>query len=126
MAEIGKTLARRRRANAPGGRAAAHKVKVTAEEEAALLRLANAARITVPRLLVESALRGGAVATEQRDALVELFAIRRLLAGVATNMNQIARRVNAGVQVGGELSGIMDAIRRVVTRIDGAIHDVSR
>lgn len=121
-----KALERRRRANAPGGRHTSHKVRVTPEEEASLVRVATAARITVPRLLVESALHGVAVPTQQRDAMVEMFALRRLLAGVATNMNQVAKRMNSGDRVGGELTATLDAVRRVVLRIDAAIDHLSR
>ncbi len=40
------------------GRQHSHRVLVTAEEEARLVRLAAAGRVTVPRLLVEPALAG--------------------------------------------------------------------
>ena len=51
-----RLFARRRRANVEGGRQHHHKVKVTPEEEGMLLRLAEAQHVTIPRLLVESAL----------------------------------------------------------------------
>ena len=54
---------RRRRANVKGGRVGEHRVKVSAEEEAALVKRATELDISVPRLLVESAL---ALATVER------------------------------------------------------------
>lgn len=95
-------LGRRRRANVAGGRQHSHRVLVTPEEEARLVRLAESARVTVPRLLIEAALAvgagGGETPTQRRDAMAELFAVRRLLAAVSNNVNQIARHANAGEQ----------------------------
>src|ERR1044072_3603496 len=90
-----KRLARRRRANAPGGRPHQHMVRVTDLEEAQLRLRADAENVTIPRLLIERALAdGGEPPSERRDALVELFRVRRQLAGLATNVNQIAHAVN--------------------------------
>lgn len=47
----GRLFSRRRRANVTGGRHQFHKVKVTPEEEAVLLRLSKAQRVTMSRLL---------------------------------------------------------------------------
>lgn len=52
----GRLFTRRRRANVEGGRVHRHDVKVSAEEEAALLLRAQAKNISIPRLLVEAAL----------------------------------------------------------------------
>src|SRR4051794_9659558 len=77
-----RVLARRRRANVAGGRRHRHEVKVTPEEEARLLLLAEAQGVTVPRLLVESALSAaGETPAERRNAIAELFGLHRLLAG---------------------------------------------
>ena len=50
---------RRRRANVDGGRMHRHEVKVSPEEEAQLLALAEKHRVTIPRLLIEAALERG-------------------------------------------------------------------
>lgn len=55
-------LARRRRANVAGGRRHEHKVRVSAEEEARLVVLAEAQHVSVPRLLIETV-------TDRRDAM---------------------------------------------------------
>lgn len=120
---------RRRRANVAGGRQHSHRVLVTPEEEARLIQLAEAARVTVPRLLIESALAvadgGGETPTARRDALVELFAVRRLLAAVSNNVNQIARHAHAGTQFPADARAALTAVRRVVLRIDDAIDGLS-
>lgn len=100
MSELtpGRVLGRRRRANVEGGRGGVVKVRVSAEERAELDRLRGlAGGITVQRLLVESALSAGeGTPSERRAALVELFGLRRDLSGMAVNLNQAARRANAG------------------------------
>lgn len=97
MREPGRELSRERRANVPGGRPGRHKVTTSPEEEAQLLLLAGELRVTVPRLLVESTLsRDGVLPAERKQLMVDLFAVRRQLSGVATNLNQLARRANVG------------------------------
>jgi hypothetical protein len=112
---------RRRRANVAGGRRGDHRVKTSPEEEAVLLRLAAEQGVTVPRLLVESAMAGDrATAAERRDGIVELFAIRRLLAGVSNNVNQVAKKANAASDFPAEAAAVLDAVRRLVPRISAA------
>jgi hypothetical protein len=119
----GRRLARRRRANVAGGRQHSHRVLVTPEEEARLLQLAEAQRVSVPRLLVESALSAASseTPTERRNAIAELFAIHRLLAAVSNNVNQIAKATNATGAVQSETVATLQAVRRVAGRIDDAI-----
>lgn len=117
-----KQLARRRRANSPGGRPHQHMVRVTAQEEAQLRVLADEQNVTVPRLLVEAALAdGGETPSERRDALVELFRVRRQLAGVATNVNQIAHAVNTDGRMPVGSAAALARIEEVVGKIDAAI-----
>jgi hypothetical protein len=88
-----------RRARAPVARHVIQKVKLT-ETERDLLR-ARAAKlgISVPRLMVESALSEVETATDRRRLVAELFETRRLLATVANNVNQLARSANISGQV---------------------------
>ncbi len=110
---------RRRRSNVAGGRRHSHRVKVTPQEEALLVQLAGAQRVSVPRLLVESALSGrGETSTQRREAMVELLAIRRLLAAVSNNVNQIARHANASGEFPADAAGVLHGVRRVAQRID--------
>jgi len=118
---------RRRRANVAGGRQHFHKVKVTPEEEGELARLALAQRVTIPRLLVESALSAqtSETPTERRNALAELFAVHRLLAAISNNVNQIARATNATGEVGEDLAATLRAVRRTAERIDATVDALS-
>lgn len=123
----GRLFARRRRANVAGGRQHRHEVKVTPEEEAILLQLAEAQRVTVPRLLVEAALSApaGESPSERRNAIAELFGLHRLLAAISNNVNQMARVTNATGNVHTEMVETLRAVRRTAERIDGAIDGLS-
>ncbi len=101
---------------------------MTPEEEGMLLRLARQQNVSIPRLLVESALAAdaGESATERRDALAELFAVHRLLAAVSNNVNQIARVANATGEVPtAEVSATLAAVRRTAERIDMVVDELS-
>ena len=118
-----ESKSRKRRANAAGGRHYAHQVKVTPEEEAVLLQLAAKQGVSVPRLLVESALavEDRTTATDRREAIAELFRIHRVLGGAANNMNQLAKVANATGEVPAEFGPTMGYVRRLCTRIDTTI-----
>ncbi len=110
---------RKRRENVPGGRVHAHKVSVSAEEEALLLQRALEANVTIPRLLVEAALaEHGETSTDRRRLAAEFFHTRRLLASLANNVNQIARATNAGERPGDELHHALRAVREVSAKLD--------
>src|SRR5690606_21811579 len=86
----------KRRRRVEGGRQHRHVVRVTPEEEGQLLALALRYRVSVPKLLIDSALAGGAAnaaanASVRDELLTELFKAYRVLAGIANNVNQIAR-----------------------------------
>jgi hypothetical protein len=115
-------LARRRRTNVAGGRQHKHEVKVTQDEAARLAVKAAEQHVTVPRLLVESALSGdGETSTQRRDAMSELFAIRRQLVGVARNVNQLARLGNTDRRTPVGTAAALERIHVVVDKVDGAI-----
>lgn len=123
-----RLFSRRRRENVEGGRQHHHKVKVTPEEEGMLLRLAEAQHVTIPRLLVEAALASDSSEPpiQRKEAMVELFALHRLLAAVSNNVNQIARATNATGEVQAETAATLAKVREVAGRIDGAIDGMSR
>jgi hypothetical protein len=118
----GRRLGRRRRANVAGGRQHRHVVKVTPEEELRLLVLAGEQGVSVPRLLVESALaQQGETSAERRAAIAELFAVRRFLAAVSNNLNQVAKHANAGAGFPEDAAAVLAAVRRMVPRIEAAV-----
>jgi hypothetical protein len=122
----GTNLKRRRRANVAGGRRHSHRVLVTVEEQARLTVLAEEQRVTVPRLLIETTLAStGETPTQRRDAMSELFALRRLLAGATTNINQLARVANTERNVPVGTADSLVEIRALVERVDAAIEGLS-
>jgi len=117
-----RQLMRRRRANVAGGRKHRHEVLVTEFEEARLAQLAEAQRITVPRLLIESALAAqGETSTQRREAMAELFAIRRALAGTANNVNQLARAANSEERAPFDVHVVLGELDERLRSIDSAI-----
>lgn len=93
---------RTRRARESVRREVIQKVKLTDEERDRLRARAAGLGMSVPRLLVESALSGVETPTGRRRMVAELFEIRRLLATVANNVNQLARLANISGQVASE------------------------
>jgi hypothetical protein len=91
---------RQRRAREPRPRRVFQQVTLTEAEQRALRERAGELGVSVPRLLVESALSTqGETATERRAAIAELFEVRRLVATVANNVNQLAKAANISGQV---------------------------
>jgi hypothetical protein len=118
---------RRRQANVDGGRKYRHEVLATEEQEGRLRKLADEQKVTVPRLLVESALaQRGETPTQRREAIAELFALHRLLSGVANNVNQLARATNATGELPDQLGAVLGAVRRTTARLDEAIDKLVR
>src|SRR3954447_16204 len=121
-----RRLGRRRRANVAGGRQHSHRVLVTPEEEAQLVQRAEQQRVSVPRLLIEAALaEAGGTPTERRQGMTELFGLRRSLAGLAVNVNQLAKQGNVAGQFPREAEGVVPEIRRAVERIDALIDELA-
>jgi Bacterial mobilisation protein (MobC) len=83
----------------------AQQVKLTETEREQLRAKAAKLGVSVPRLMVESALSGVETPTDRKRMIAELFEVRRLLATVANNVNQLARSAN--------ISGQVDAGRRL-------------
>jgi len=124
----GRSAARRRRVE--GGRHHRHVVRVTPEEEAQLLALALRYRVSVPKLLVDSALAGGSEAAASnasvRHALItELFGLHRLLANVANNVNQMTKALHATGELPPQTGEVLAAARRTAMKIDDVIDGLS-
>lgn len=122
-----RRLGRKRRENVEGGRRHSHRVKVSPEEEAELVRRAALERVSVPRLMVESALADnqGETSTQRRNAIVNLFRLRRDVVGIATNVNQLAAHANATDEFPMQAYDLMPQLRATCERIDDAIDQLS-
>ena len=115
-------LSRRRRENTPAGTKKRRDVWVTVEEEAALVARAEREKVTVPNLLITSALSeipGDDYRTAA--AIAELMSLHNLLARSSNNINQLARQANATSEFPAEAHQALKHIRSVAMRIDDAI-----
>lgn len=112
---------RARQSNVVGGRTVVHKVKLTPEQKVALQARAEDRGVTVSRLMVESSLADRQGFASRRE-LVDLFAMSNALSALSNNMNQIAKVANGSGSVPADLVHTLDAVRRLVWRLD----DVSR
>ena len=115
-----RRLTRRRARNVPGGRPFKHEVKVTEAEEASLVVTAARHQVTIPRLLVMSALdRSDEItAADKRELLVELFTLHRLLGNMANNVNQIAKAVNSTGDLPPQTDAVLAAARATMARVN--------
>jgi hypothetical protein len=90
-------IGRRRQANVKGGRQFSHRVTVSEDQELVLRELAETAQVSVPRLMIDAVLSpqsGGMSRDEKIVVLSELARLSRLMANVANNVNQIAKRLH--------------------------------
>jgi Bacterial mobilisation protein (MobC) len=56
----------------------------------------------------------------------ELAGLRRLLANIANNINQIARKLNSGGWPDASIAPAADALRRTMRRLDAALETAAR
>ena len=115
-------FSRRRRETKPAGTKKRRDVWVTVEEEAALVARAEREKVTVPNLLISSALSEHSDSpTERRAIAAELMSLHNLLARSSNNINQLARKANATSEFPVEAREALKHIRSVAMRIDDAI-----
>lgn len=118
---------RKRQANVKGGRSVRRDVTLSERENDALIKAAAAAGMSVPRLMIESALASdsGETATERRDAITSLLAFDGQLAAIGNNLNQLARTANATGEIGREVIHSLAFLHRSVGAVTEAAEAVS-
>jgi Bacterial mobilisation protein (MobC) len=89
-----RPLGRTRRQRQAQPRSAEQKVMLSIEEQRRLRVRASELRVSVPRLMVEAALSDVETPADRRAWIAELFELRRLLATVANNVNQLTKAAN--------------------------------
>lgn len=116
---VSPTVGERNR-RAPGGRKYEAKVRMT-EYEAQMVRARAAALgVSVPRALLESTMGAPATTRTEREAFYrELMGLRRLLANLTNNVNQIARALNSDMEVPPrEIRSVLERTAVAVRRIE--------
>ena len=112
-----RPLGRSRREREPVPRRVFQQVKLTEDEQQQLRARAAALGVSVPRLMVESALGGATgMAPDRQREVAELFEVRRVLSTVANNVNQLARLANTT----GEL-GMQDRLEEALAEIEEVV-----
>lgn len=124
---------RERRENVPshdgkdGRRVFRHEVTANPAEEEQLRARAAVRGVTIPRLLFESAMSSNIVtASDRRDAIAEVFAVRRLMANVANNVNQLAHFANTESVFPAEAERVVAEYRDLVPVFTAAAEKLAR
>lgn len=117
----------RRRENSESPRTGRYFVRVNADEQAALLRLAAHQNVSVQRVLVESALRPDTSVSRAdiQELIATLFGLSRHISAVGVNLNQIAKVANATGEVPEDLSAALAGLKSLYFKTEDAIDDVA-
>ena len=122
-----RLFGRQRRANADVPRNRRYVVKVNAVEDAQLRARAGVAGVTVSRLLFESAMNAHIETdTARKEVVSEVFAVRRLMANVANNVNQLAQYANSESVFPAEAEAVVAEYRSIVPRLSDALDRLER
>jgi len=124
-----RVFGRRRRANVPQDRKRdrRYEVSVNGDEDVQLQARAVAAGVTVPRFLFESAMSAHVQTdTDRKAAIAELFKLRRDMAGVATNVNQLAKWANEERAFPADAAAVVAEYRAVVAEIRVALDRINQ
>lgn len=115
-----------RRRRVVGGRSEKVVVRFTPEELAAVSLRAAAAGLTTPSYLAVTGLRPeGVAAADARSALINMTGARRVLAGVASNLNQLTHKLHGTGQVDASLPAVLEAVERIASRVESAIAELT-
>lgn len=102
-------------------------VRLTETEYAVLAARSAEIGHTVPSYLALTGLRPEGVASADiRSALTNLNAVRRVHAGVATNLNQLIAKLHATGELDRSLPAVVDAAARLTYRLEAAVDHVAQ
>lgn len=118
-----------RQGRSEGGRSRVIYVRVTEEQDVAIRSAAAAQGVSPQTYLLERAGAGslmeGWTAQQRRAVAQEVLAIRRVLAGIGTNVNQIAAATNATGEVNdSEVRSAMTALEHRLPRLDAVAREL--
>jgi uncharacterized protein (DUF1778 family) len=114
----------RRLKRQPGGRTKVVWVRLSDREATVIKARAERAGVSVPRFLVESAVTGEQTVSERHALYRTLLATRRTVAGLANNVNQLARVANATGRVPGELGEMARALTGAAAALEESLGDL--
>jgi hypothetical protein len=109
-----------------GGRPVQVQVTFTVEEYQAVVARAAAAGLTVPSYLAVTGMRPeGVDAADAKSAVTNLSGTRRVLAGVANNLNQLTAKLHSTGELDESLPAVVEAVERLARRVDAAVEQVA-
>ncbi|MBF6234825.1 plasmid mobilization protein [Nocardia farcinica] len=109
---------RERQANVAGGRPHRHIVKLSDAEHDDLMRRAAEAGVSVPRLLVESAMDSSRVEAGRAHAAMRLLELDDQIRRVGNNLNQLVRYAHQNREVPEHLVDALHAVTRACLSVD--------
>lgn len=122
MTKLTHPRGRRQREKIDGGRKHSYRVTVSPEEAAVLLRRAAEQRITVSRLLMESALtEDRETHTQRQDLITEVFALRRLVTTSIEDLRELVRRDVLDDAARSAAAALIERKRLLAERMDAAV-----
>ncbi|WP_399552370.1 plasmid mobilization protein [Streptomyces sp. YIM 98790] len=105
--------------------------RMSEEEFQMLAEAAASCRMSVAAFLAHAALnaardldRTQAVIATEREILSELFAVRRHLGRIGTNLNQVAKALNSGADAP-HTEAVLKAVQQAARRADDAVTAVT-
>ena len=114
----------RRQARDLQGRTRDFHVRASEEEYAKIKARAEAAGVSIPRLLIELAVLGPAGAPERNVTKATMLGVRRQIIGMATNLNQLAKWANARKQLPPGLEASLAAVQRMEAQVAALVRDL--
>jgi hypothetical protein len=101
-------------------------VTFTVEEYQSVVARAAAAGLTVPSYLAVTGMRPeGVDSADAKSAVTNLSGTRRVLAGVANNLNQLTAKLHATGELDDSLPAVLDAVDRLSVRVEEAVDQVA-
>lgn len=108
----------------PGGRTNVVFVRLSEREATFIKARAQAAGVSVPRFLVESAMGGNQTISERHALYRTLLAARRTLAGLANNVNQMAKVANTTGRVPAELGEMNKTLATAAAALEESLGEL--
>ena len=106
------------------GRSRDFHVRASEDEYARIKARAEAAGVSIPRLLIELAILGPAGAPERNATKAAMLGVRRQIIGMATNLNQLAKWANARHQLPPGLEASLAAVQRMEAQVAALVRDL--
>jgi hypothetical protein len=107
-----------RQANVPGGRPHKHVVKLSEREHDELRQRADAAGVSIPRLLVESALSTDGTVSDRAHTALRLLELDDRIRRIGADLNQLTRAADQDSEIAAGTQAALRAVVRACLSVD--------